>query len=40
MFKKALTLKNCVANLEQFGDRKKCSVIWRIGQATKFMQKA
>ena len=40
MFKNALKLKNDLANLEQFGDRKKCSVIWRIGQATKFMQKA
>ena len=40
MFKNALKLKNDLANLEQFGDRKNCSVIWRIGQATKFMQKA
>ena len=38
MFKNALKLKNDLANLEQFDERKKCSVIWRIAQATKFVQ--
>ena len=39
MFKNELKLENDLANLEKFGERKKCSVFCRIAQVTKFMQK-